>query len=164
MVQGFEISDRLNASLKFGYETQTSERAGGVQSQIASVGAGVSYQLANSDRIGLDVLASETGSEDVTSENSALRVQLSYALGRPVLGANVSFSLSGETRAYPVSVYDPAGRQDMTVAAGISMTFPDISFYGFSPTVTLESSRTDSNISLFDRESSGIRFGIQSTF
>ncbi len=164
VAQGFEISDRLGANLKFGFESQVSERAGGVVSEISSVGAGLTYALANSDRIGLDVLASETGSQDTTSENSALRVQLSYSLGRPVLGANLSFTLAGESRSYPISVYDPAGRLDETLSVGISMVFADVSFYGFSPTVTLEASRTESNISLFDRESAGIRFGIQSTF
>jgi hypothetical protein len=41
---------------------------------------------------------------------------------------------------------------------------PGWNFYGFGPTVTFEASRSNSNVSLYDAEDFGVRFGITSVF
>ncbi|MFK7943536.1 MAG: hypothetical protein AB8B85_11570 [Paracoccaceae bacterium] len=57
-----------------------------------------------------------------------------------------------------------AGRQDETLFANIDLAFPDMSFAGFEPVVTLESSSTTSNVNRFERESFGIGLTFQSSF
>lgn len=57
-----------------------------------------------------------------------------------------------------------AGRQDETVFANIDVAFPDMSFAGFEPVVTIESSSTTSNVNRFERESFGIGLTFQSSF
>lgn len=44
------------------------------------------------------------------------------------------------------------------------MVFPNISYLGFLPSVSVEASRTESNVNIVDRESVAVRFGTQSNF
>jgi len=106
----------------------------------------------------------ETSSPDANLENSSVRAGARYAFGRALLGANVSLSASVEKRGYEVSVYDLSGRHDLTVSNGVTLVFPGLSAFGFAPSLSVESSRTQSNVNLFDRASFAVRMGVQSNF
>ncbi len=162
--QVFNLSARTSTNLQFGYETQLSHLSGGTVSNIVSLGGGVSRKLGNGDTLSANLLVSDTRSDDPTAENRAARLQASYSFARPVMGMRLSLNLSAERRDYGVSVYDSSGRHDRTLSGGISAVFPNVSFYGFSPSVSIETSRSESNVALYDRRSNAVRLGIQSTF
>ncbi len=98
------------------------------------------------------------------ADYSELRTGVDFRLAKPVLGAKLSFGLQMRQRDYPFSRLDPTGRQDREFTASIDMIFTGIDRYGFNPTLSIESSRTDSNIGLYDNEKLGIQFGIRSAF
>lgn len=162
--QDFQLSNTTGLQLSAHNTHEVSIRDGGIQSDYRALGASLSHQLGTGDRIGLSLSVEETGSDDPGRENIAKRAQLSYQLGKPLLGMALSGNLALEQRDYDFSVYDPSGRQDETISAGITAVFLNMSYFGFSPSLTLEASRTQSNVSLFDRESAGLRLGLQSTF
>ena len=162
--QGFELGERLGARLSLGIERQVSILAGGAQSYVASLSGGLTLALAGGGSIDVELLASETASQDITNVNQALRGQITWSPGRPVLGGQLSLTLSAEKRDYPFSIYDAAGRHDLTVSGALNLTFSNIALYGFSPAIGFETSRTESNIGLYDRRSSGLRLGLRSTF
>ncbi len=164
ITQGFELAGGMSASLRLGRERQRSDRAGGALSDISTLGGSLGLPLAGGARLNFDLQAAHTESDDPTADNDALRVQIGYAPQARLLGAKLAFSLGVERRDYPVSVYDPDGRHDLTLSAGARMIFDRIGYLGFSPVLSLETSRTRSNVALYERRSTGLRLSIQSTF
>jgi hypothetical protein len=164
IAQSLQFTPRTGASLQLAYEEQTSILAGGVASYISTLGGGLTHQFANNDTAGVSLRATQTISPDITSENVATQLQLTYSFGKAVLWSKLSLNLSGEKRDYGFSIYDASGRHDLSLTAGINMVFFNASYFGFSPTLSLEMGRTRSNVSLYNRDSTAIRLGIQSTF
>ncbi len=114
--------------------------------------------------LGLSLGHSDSMSDDTSANFTELRGGVEFYLGKPVFGAQVSFGIDWRHRDFPNSRYDPSGRNDTEVSASLDMTFTQIERYGFNPTISLNTSRTDSNIGLFDSESLGVSFGLRSAF
>lgn len=114
--------------------------------------------------LGLSLGHSDSMSDDTSANFTELRGGIDFHLAQPVLGAQVSFGIDWRQRDFPKSRYDPSGRNDTEVSASVDMTFTQIARYGFNPTISLNTSRTDSNIGLFDSESLGVSFGLRSAF
>ena len=145
----------------------------GLERQIAAASAARSWigsgELTLQTRIAAGGVAATIGaarttSEDPLSENDAARLELRFAAARPVLGMGWRAQLSAEKRRWPLSIYDPAGREDVTVSGSVEVMPRDLGFFGFAPTVRLEARQTRSNISLFRRESVGLRLGLETQF
>ena len=162
--QNFRLSDSTGLDISGGYERQISISGGGTPSKIYTLGATVNHRLGNRDALSLSLRLQETKSPDANLENTSARAGARYVFGRPLFGTRVSLSMSVEKRDYEVSVYDLSGRHDLTVSTGVTMVFPGFSAFGFAPSLSVESSRTRSNVSLFNRESVALRLGVQSSF
>ena len=162
--QNFQLAATTGLVIAGGYEYQILISGGGTPSNIFTLGTTVSHRLQNRDALSLSLRLQETTSPDANLEYTSVRAGARYGFGRPVLGTHISLSVSAEKRDYDVSVYDLAGRHDLTLSAGATMVFPGISYFGFSPSLSAEASRTQSNVSLFDRDSVAVRLGVQSNF
>ena len=86
------------------------------------------------------------------------------ASAQPVAGAALQLGMGVELRDYDVSRHSADGRQDKRIFADITATFQQFDYYGFNPSATLQASRTDSNINLYDINRVGISIGIKSAF
>ncbi len=111
-----------------------------------------------------DLAMERTASTDLLAENRATQLSFGYSHGQLVFGAALAGEISAEARDWTWSIYDPAGRHDVTVSMGLRFIMQNIDYYGFSPSIGIDARRTRSNISLFDRESAGLRFGLESRF
>jgi hypothetical protein len=114
--------------------------------------------------LGLSLGHSDSMSDDTSANFTEVRGGVDFHLSQPILGAQVSLGIDWRQRDFPNSRYDPAGRNDTEISASLDMTFTKIERYGFNPTLSLNTSRTDSNIGLFDSESLGVSFGLRSAF
>jgi tetratricopeptide (TPR) repeat protein len=104
-------------------------------------------------------------SDSIEIDNDAALFSIDYTWERPVLGpATLGLGLNLEYRDYEESPFTTNGRQDRRAALRATLGAPGWNFYGFGPTVTIEASRTDSNVSLYDAEDIGVRLGITSVF
>ncbi len=164
VAQSYQLADTTGLVVSGGYERQISISGGGTPSDIFTLGTTVNHRLQNRDALGLSLRLQETTSPDVNLENTSVKAGARYGFGKPVLGTKFSLSMSVEKRDYDVSVYDLAGRHDLTLSAGAAMVFPGISYFGFSPSFSVEASRTESNVNIFDRDSVALRMGVQSNF
>jgi hypothetical protein len=104
-------------------------------------------------------------SDSIEIDNSAVLFSVDYTWNEPVLGpATLGLGLNLEYRDYAESPFTVDGRQDWRAAVRATLGAPGWNFYGFGPTVTLEASRTESNVSLYEAEDFGVRVGITSVF
>ncbi|MGR3341694.1 MAG: surface lipoprotein assembly modifier, partial [Paracoccaceae bacterium] len=162
--QTLQLTKATGLIVSGGYERQISISSGGTPSNIFTLGTTVNHRLQNRDALSLSLRLQETTSPDADLENTSVKAGARYGFGTLVLGTSVSLSMALEKRDYDVSVFDLSGRHDLTLSAGAAVAFPGISYFGFSPSLSVEASRTQSNVNIFDRESVAVRIGIQSNF
>lgn len=82
-----------------------------------------------------------------------------------LLGAAPELGLSLRARDYARFVmFSPDGRRDTEAAISLTLNFTNAEYYGFIPTLTLEASRTQSSIGLFDMDRLGLQLGVRSAF
>lgn len=91
-------------------------------------------------------------------------LQAQYDFAQPVAGMRLTLGADLEYRDYPSSAFSFDGREDFRQALRATVAVPQINFYGFEPTLTLEASRTDSNIPLFEKQDLRINLGLRSSF
>jgi len=162
--QEFRPDNAISWQVFSSLEHQISIRDANTPSQIFTLGSSFSRKLENGDSLQVSLQGQQTTSTDPGKEYSAVKTGLRYGFARPVLGTGLSLSASIEGRDYDYSVYDLSGRQDLSLSAGATMVFANTSFFGFSPSLSIETSTTRSNIDLFDRRSVAVRMGVQSNF
>lgn len=134
--------------------------------QFVTLGGGVRWThigpSGNESSLLLSVRDSLTEIEDVGFRG--LTLSGDYDLRQPIGGLRVGFGANAEIRDFYQSAYSFDGRQDLTGTLRVTVGFPDIQYYGFEPTLTLETSRTSSDVDLFDKRDLRVNFGIRSSF
>lgn len=132
-----------------------------------SVDAGVQRRLSFGDQIAVKFELGTTRSDDLNQENRRIGAQVRYLREKPVAGAQISGTLGLLSRDYPVffnGIFNDTGREDVTLTGSVDVALPDLGAYGFEPVVSLEASRTRSNVSRYDGQTLGIGLRIQSSF
>ncbi|WP_435258083.1 hypothetical protein ACSBLW_18565 [Thioclava sp. FR2] len=169
---------RFDAALTTGHGERTRSRIGfAVERQwleiarphatVYALDLGLEQRLQSGDTVALRLDGGTTVSDDANQENRRLGASLRYALGKPVAGAKLSGSLTVIGRDYPVffnGIFNDTGRQDVTVASSLEIALPKLGAFGFEPVLSIEASRTRSNISRYESETLGVGLRIQSSF
>jgi hypothetical protein len=134
--------------------------------QFVTLGGGVRWThvgpAGNQSSVLLSLRDSLTDIEDVGFQGMTLSGD--YDLRRPIGGLRIGFGADAEIRVFDQSAYSFDGRQDLTGTLRMTIGLPGIQYYGFEPAVTLETSRTSSDVDLFDKQDFRVNFGIRSSF
>jgi hypothetical protein len=129
--------------------------------------AGIQHRLGSGDVVALRLEIGITKSDDANQELEKKGVSLRYSFGKPIGGARLSAVLDITTRDFPVffnGVFNDSGREDVSVSANLDVALPEVGVFGFEPVLTLEASRTESNVSRYTGTSLGVGLRIQSSF
>ncbi|TYB82439.1 tetratricopeptide repeat protein [Maritimibacter fusiformis] len=127
-------------------------------------GARLRHDFSWGDRIEVTLAATGAMSDDAQREYLGGRGRVDYDLGQPLLGADLSFGLGAAYRDYPVSAFDPAGRQDWLLTASVEAALPDAAYMGFMPLISAEFERNLSNVPAFQSQALRFGLGIKSQF
>lgn len=149
------------------FGTGTAERQwrdGGARVDTLSVQAGLLRRLAGGDRLRLVLGARRTNAAAVDTRHGAVLARLGWEPARPLAGLRIETSMGAERRLYDPSMLAPAGRRDLRLDAGVSMTFQKLDYMGFAPTLDLRASRYRSNVRLHEGRDLGVSFGFRSVF
>jgi hypothetical protein len=134
--------------------------------QFVTLGAGARWThvgpSGNQSTLLVSVRDSLTDIEDVGFRG--LTLSGDYDLRQPIGGLRIGLGADAEIRDFDQSAYSFDGRQDITGTLRVTIGLPGIQYYGFEPTVTLETSRTSSDVDLFDKRDLRVNFGIRSSF
>ncbi|WP_157058859.1 hypothetical protein [Loktanella sp. 5RATIMAR09] len=119
--------------------------------------------LANRDQLQLSLISqrNEAGPENSFDE---YQIGIGYMLAAPVLSARISTSLNIGFRTYEEFTTTLNGRDDHFVLASATAVFEDVSYFGFSPSVTVSGSRTHSTAEENTAAAAQILFGVASRF
>ncbi|THD84633.1 DUF560 domain-containing protein [Aliigemmobacter aestuarii] len=121
-------------------------------------------QLANRDRLQAEIGLARTWSRSVEMAHDAQSLRLGWTKAEPVQGIRLSAGVEFERRDYDRSRYAPGGRQDDRLSANLSMTFEQVDYMGFVPTLQVTAGETRSNVGLFDARDFGLSLGFESAF
>ena len=163
------IFGRTTAKLALGGRYLERERGGEESVRRASLGAEVTRGFGKARLTVAAGLATSDSDAEFYDYNEA-RLGLSYAAGRPVLGALVSFEAevtATDFGDWPFLLGAPAGdptRRDVTLRAGIDAVLPALGRYGFAPVLSLEAADRRSTAEIHEFEQIGIGIGIRSVF
>ena len=75
-----------------------------------------------------------------------------------------SVRASVEQRIYHKFATAPGGREDLSLSLGVDVVWPEISYYGFQPRLSLQARRTHSNVDIYDRNEYSIGLTAVSRF
>ncbi len=75
-----------------------------------------------------------------------------------------SVRASVEQRIYHNFATAPGGRKDVSLSLGFDIIWPDVSYYGFQPRLSLQARRTQSNVDIYDRNEYSIGLTAVSRF
>lgn len=125
----------------------------------------ISYSrfLANNDQLQLSFLIRdhEAGAESSFEE---YQFGIGYVFAEPVWGMQLSSSLQLGYRTFEEFTTTLDGRDDRFASADVTATFQNISYFGFSPSLSVFASRTDSTAEEISFTSAQVQFGMQSNF
>ena len=131
------------------------------------VSGGVTYRLASGDRVSGTLAVVDNDGDSVNYTSQDLTLSGVYRWAEPIgpialtVGGGVKWSDYPDYRLlYPVI----GGRQDTTVFVNANIGFSNISYAGFTPGLRIDVSRTDSNVSRFDRTTVSSGLTITSQF
>lgn len=120
-------------------------------------------EAGNGWNFSLGVSRSFSGSQ--SREYDELRAGVRWIKGQPVLGAQLSLGVDVRQRDFETfPFFDFDSRHDTSVSARAELRLPDLSQFGFSPTVSIEHRRTQSNIELFTSNRTNLSLGFSSDF
>jgi tetratricopeptide (TPR) repeat protein len=166
VVTNWAIADRSLATLSASLERQVRFDERDRSAWVTRLDARRIWQVNDrGDVFGIGGGLRRAQSDSIEIDNDAVLFSTDYTWNEPVIGpATLGLGLDLEYRNYPESPFTTDGRQDTRAALRATVGAPGWNFYGFGPTVTFEASRTISNVSLYDAEDIGVRFGITSVF
>jgi tetratricopeptide (TPR) repeat protein len=148
--QTVQRSDK--SALRFGLTGRTESRLDASINDATSLGLSAEYIRITDDGGRYSFGASV---RDVQSDSATVD-QLSFGLSASRSFAQIGafqprISLEAETRDYRKWSSTPGGREDNSLALRLDVTWPDISYYGFVPQMSLNASRTWSDVDIYDR-------------
>lgn len=114
--------------------------------------------------LGLSVGGTTSSSANSNDDFTEWRGGLDFTLAKPILGTQVNLALQRRERDYERFFLTLNGRSDLEYSAQVNFTFQQVDYYGFSPTLTIHASETDSSIGRFDSDRLGLQLGIRSSF
>lgn len=132
-------------------------------STIYDLTAAYDRMLANRDQLQLSLISrrNEAGPENSFDE---YQIGIGYLLAAPVFGAKFSTSLNIGFRTFEEFTTTLDGRDDHFVLASVTAVFEDVNYFGFSPSVTVSGSRTNSTAEENTTSAAQILFGVASRF
>ncbi len=122
-----------------------------------------SRALDNRDQLqlGLAWRKSDAGFENIYDE---YRASIGYGIAQPILSTRWSTSLEIGYRNYDEFTTTLDGRRDRFISSQVNVIFEDISYFGFSPSMSVLAKRTESSAEELTSSTVQVLFGIESNF
>lgn len=162
------IGDSTGVDLGFGVERRSTQGGQTDPEWVGSLSVGLRRALPGNDLLTTRAYASRTETPVDGHSSQTWGVEVGYARGRPIGPARLSLQAGYSETDFPGYrvgfIVVPGGRQDRSLTAGATLTFPGISVQGFSPRVSITHTGTQSNVSRFETRKTGISIGLTASF
>lgn len=159
----YALSRTQGLNLRLSHEGQTAlERS--ENSIVRQASIGFSTLVGKGSRLDLTLGRTMSDSDASYLEYTATQARARVTFAKPLFGTRLSLGLTARRKHHPNSSYTSEGRYEDKLSAEATFVMNTVEYYGFVPTVTLHTSKTEANVSRFDADEHGIKFGIRSSF
>ncbi len=162
--QGFGLGDYGTFSLLASFQDQTARLDSQRDTEIIELTGRYAKSLANGDQLQLSLTGRLNDTSDVETTYEEYQASIDYNIDQPVFGADWAFNGGVGHVNYDEFTLSLDGRRDNYVSLGGTVTFSEISYFGFSPSLSITAKRTESDVSQFTSSQVQGRLGIQSNF
>lgn len=161
--QGFALTGAETLTLRAATTYQKPLFSGASDVNSTDISATLKTTLPNDDSLQLNFARtySNGGFENVFSE---YRIGTNYDIAQPLWNTLWSWSVTLGYRSYDTFPTTLDGRRDTFGSAGLDVVFQDVSYWGFSPKLSLNATRTVSSAEEFNSRGLQGRFALQSNF
>lgn len=147
---------------------QRSESIEDLRAETNTLTLGWQRSFGRGHNLSANLFVAETTSNRANTRKRSIGASVTFAPDLRLGPARFSLTLgASETHysEYSVGFFAvPDGRRDTTEFGRLAVSFDGWDYAGFAPTVGLTTTRTRSNVSRFDTQTTGVSFGIKSTF
>lgn len=148
---GQTVARGPDAAWRLGLTLRDENRLDDPVNDSVSVGLRADYQWrADGLRTALGASLRDIRSDSSTVDSLAFGLHASREFAS-LGGALPALSASAETRDYRDWIATPGGRRDDSLSLGLDLTWPEASWYGFVPRLSLDARRVWSNVDIYDR-------------
>ncbi|MEL6681359.1 MAG: hypothetical protein AAFQ09_01795 [Pseudomonadota bacterium] len=163
LAQQIPFEPNAAALIEGSVRKQQAVAPGLLDSTIYELSAAYNTRLANRD-VATFTLAAKYNDSGEESTFEEYRLRIDYAYAQPLAQTRWSTFTEIGYRSFDEfsSTFD--GRRDWFVNTGVTGVFEDISYFGFSPSVSLFGTQTDSDVSFIDSSKISLRIGLASNF
>jgi hypothetical protein len=138
--------------------------SGNVSDSIA-IDLGWSHRLGQDQAIHIKNSFERTNSVDTASLNSdRTSLSIGYDFGSLADTFDVGIEIGAQWRDYDPDTTSPDGRSDVRTDLTLTIGFPLVEYYGFSPIASFEAYRTNSNVSRYQSEGISLDLAVRSNF
>ena len=161
--QDIPIGENAALLLKASTRNQTALSSLVVDSVAYELSGAYATTLANDDVVRLTLKAkhSDGGFENIFDE---YRAAIDYVFAQSILNTRWSAALEVGYRSYEDFSLTFDGRRDRFASIGADVVFEDVSYFGFSPSMSFKASRTESDVVSVNSSQVQARFGVSSNF
>lgn len=145
-------------------ENQEAQSAAQVDTRVYDLKGIYAQRLANQDVVRLTLQHRNHDADAETFTYSDTRIVVSYDFARRFQNTKFSVFTGFGYKDYDVFSLSLDGRRDRSISAGVTANFEGISYFGFSPSVTIAANQTKSNVARFTTKGLEARFGFTSNF
>lgn len=158
------LASGITASLDASLAWQERLDNAAASSRDSGIEAGVSVLGPGGDRWQAGLGVKRVASQDSGIDHDEVELTLGWQAARPVAGLGLGASLSGRLADYDASPFTLDGRHDRRLGLSVSATFQNLSYLGYSPVLTLDMARNDSNVTRYETETVGLSVSFRSRF
>ena len=158
------LSEQLSGLVGLSLERQARQDNAARSANLVGVTGGMGMALANGDSLRFSLMARNTQSGSAEIDHREASVSLDWNKAAPVGPLRLGAGISLATAHYDRSPYSRDGRADQRLAALLVLGLERVSYFGFSPELTITAARTHSNVSLYESRDVGVALGFRSAF
>lgn len=162
--QEFTWRQNSSALVRASVEKQTALNEVQPDTTIYDVLGSYKARLPNNDILKLSFQTRLNDANIETYKHTDHRISMDYSLAKPVLGSQLSFLLMAGYKEYDTFSLSLNGRRDRYVSTGVSAAIQNVSYFGFSPTLSVYATRTMSNVDRFTTSDIQAKVGFRSNF
>ena len=162
--QEFAAGPDAVLSVQASVQNQTARNDIVPNTKVYNLTTSYAVQRPNGDRFQLSLVGILNDAEIDESTFSDISGSINYSFARPILSINWSMTAGiGHTNFDEFSL-SLDGRRDDYITVGGTGVLSDLSYFGFSPSITVTATKRQSNVDPFNSTQIQARIGIQSNF
>lgn len=162
--QSIPFGNGQQASATAYVEQQHPLRFGEPEATLWGLRTNYQHVFASNNAVGLSLETQVLDADVPTSTYRYSEVRLTYGLAKPILTLGLAFHAALSFKTYDEFSISLNGRRDRRTELGVTAVFNQVSFFGFSPSISAIAHDTKSNVGLYQTRGTSIKFGFRSRF